>query len=187
MILLLAVTVLCVWCICTQVRVTRHSMMIQAINEEQERQAVQLAKHEEKLQKFYYRLEKAEDEIAHFTELFDRLEEQKAVALEEIESINSRLEHADGVLDPLNARDDDRFNVSSTNADGMLLYMDMYSSTLDDKRTAKQKHTDAEKLRKRKATLETKIIRLDNQMFSAEQRIKKALHDRDTARKQIGA
>lgn len=156
---------------------------------EQEKQAAQLAKHEKQIQDLYFKVEKCEDEIAHFTELADTLSEQRDAMLEEIDVITKRLEHAGGELDPLNASHDSRFAGSRkvTPASCAARYMDAFATTLDDKRTAKQKQADADKLSKRRDTLQGKVIRLNNQIFAAEQRVKKATHEKDTAEKALSA
>lgn len=156
---------------------------LERFDREQERQAQELARQEARLDNLYFKIEKAEDEILHFTELADRMEEQRDAMREEIAEIDKRLAHSGGELDPLNASRDGRF----CDADGAELFMDMYASTLDDQRTAKSKQTDVDKLRKRRETLQGKVIRLDNQIFNAEQRIKKANHERDAAHNQLGA
>lgn len=151
---------------------------------EQERQAQELSKQEQRLDNLYFKIEKAEDEILHFSELAERLEEQRDAIQEEIAEIDRQLEHAGGELNPLNARYDERFD----GEDGAELFMDMYASTLDGSaQSKKQKQADAEKLRKRRETLQGKIIKLDNQIFTAEQRIKKANYERDAAHNQLGA
>lgn len=150
---------------------------------EQEKQAAQLAKHEKQIQDLYYKVEKCEDEIAHFTELADTLSEQRDAMQAEIDTITKQLEHAGGELDPLNASKETRFD----GADGMMLYMDLYASTKDDTRTAKQKQADADKLAKRRDTLRGKVITLDNRIFAAEQRVKKATHEKDLAEKALSA
>ena len=156
---------------------------VEKLAREQEKQAAQLAKHEKQINDLYYKVEKCEDEIAHFSELAERLTEQRDAMQEEIYSINQRLAHADGTLDPLNASRDSRFSDES----GALLYMDMYASTLDNGKTARQKQADAEKLTKRRDTLQNKVITLDNRIFAAEQKMKKAMHEKEQAEKTLSA
>ena len=157
---------------------------LERFDREQERQAQELAKQEQRLDNLYFKIEKAEDEILHFSELAERLEEQRDAMQEEIAEIDRQLEHAGGELNPLNARYDERFD----GEDGAELFMDMYASTLDGSaQSKKQKQADADRLRKRRETLQGKMIKLDNQIFTAEQRIKKANYERDAAHNQLGA
>ena len=162
---------------------------VERLARESEKQAAQLAKHEKQIQDLYFKVEKCDDEIAHFTELADTLSEQRDEMQAEIDAITKRLEHAGGELNPLNASLDPRFvgGKRATPASCATRYMDAFATTLDDKRTAKQKQADADKLSKRRDTLRGKVIRLNNQIFAAEQRVKKAAHEKDAAEKALSA
>jgi len=167
----------------------RQCREVERLAREQEKQATQLAKHEKQIQDLYYKVEKCEDEIAHFTELADTLSEQRDAMQAEIDAITKRLEHAGSELDPLNASLDPRYvgGKRSTPASCATRYMDAFATTLDDKRTAKQKQADTDKLSKRRDTLQGKVIRFNNQIFAAEQRVKKAVHEKDNAEKALSA
>lgn len=148
----------------------------------QEQHSAQLAKHEEAINKLYFRIEQAEDIIAHHTEVLDLLTAQYEQVKAELDSINEKLFIANNGLNP------DEIARGDKGAWGMSddpeAYMDMFAKALDDKAKGKNK-ADTAKLEKRKTTLENKILTLRNKIFTSEQKIKKAECDKYTATKRV--
>lgn len=138
---------------------------------EQDRQAAQLAKHEDLIMKLNYRLEKAEDQIFHFTSVLEGLENDRDAILVELTSINEKL----------NAQNRKR----ELDAKFMTLGYDsaeMYAEVAGD---ALNKAKELDKMTKRKATLEGKLRVLDNSIFNTEQKIKKAEFDKYEAERKL--
>lgn len=148
---------------------------------EQAKQAEQLAKHEAEIQKLYFKVEKAEDEIAHFTSVLDSLNDTRDAIVSELADIERKLEMTKTVLDPLTASKMDEFD----GADGAMRYMDMFASYDPEQESKKAK--DAERLNKRKDVLSNKLTTTENRIFSAEQKIKKAEHDKFLAESKLSA
>ena len=147
-----------------------------------ERQRKEDAKRDAALENLAYRIDKAEDELHHFSAVLDAKNAQRDEAAQEIATIKNKLELLEQTLiDPRNAED----YVTAKEYDGpegAILFAERYAKALDTTQSDRKKAaTDAEKLRKRKATLENKIIQLDTQIFNTEQKIKKAQHDKYSA------
>ena len=147
-----------------------------------ERQRKEDAKRDAALETLAYRIDKAEDELHHFSAVLDAKNAQRDEAAQEIATIKTKLELLEQTLiDPRNAED----YVTAQEydgPDGAILFAERYAKALDTTQSDRKKAaTDADKLRKRKATLENKIIQLDTQIFNTEQKIKKAQHDKYSA------
>ena len=141
---------------------------------EQERQAAQLAKHEDQIMKMNFRLEKAEDEIYHFSSVLETLVSQR-------ESMQAEL---DSIIAKTTAQDEKRkldakfMELSYASAEK---YAEVAGNALNGQNQAKE----TEKMLKRKATLEGKLITLDNRIFTTEQRIKKAEYEKYEAQRKL--
>ena len=129
-----------------------------------------------------YKLSKAESEIEHYTDLANKLLEQRNKAQAELDSINRQVDYQTIVADPLAATFDPRIG---TNADQIEWFMDVFAKSLDDTRTAKQKQADLDKLNRKRDTLQNKIINIDNKIFSAQQRIEKARFDAEDMKRRL--
>ena len=66
-------------------------------------------------------------------------------------------------------------------------YQEKWSKAFDDKKSGKSKTSDVDKMQKKAEQLESKIIRLNNQIYSAEQRVKKASADKFRAERELSA
>lgn len=153
---------------------------------EQERQAAQLAKHETQIQKLYARIDKCEDDIAHFSGLADSYTAQRDRAQNELDALRERLSVAAGGLDPSEIAHGDMSKWGDTSDPEE--FMDAWSKAFDDgKKGKKAKTSDIDKMQKKADALENKIIRLNNQIYSAEQRVKKAAADKYQAEAALGA
>ena len=147
-----------------------------------EKQRKEDAKRDAALENLAYRMNKAEDELHHFSVVLDAKNAQRDDAAQEIESIKAKLELLEQTLiDPRNAED----YITAQEYDGpegAILFAERYAKALDTTQSDRKKAaTDADKLRKRKETLESKIVTLDEQIFKTEQKIKKAQHDKYSA------
>ncbi len=138
---------------------------------EQERQAAQLAKHEDLIMKLNYRLEKAEDEIYHFTSVLEGLENDKDAILAELSSINEKL-NAQNRKQELDAK------FMTLGYDSAEMYAEVAGDALN-------KDKELDKMTKRKTTLEGKLRVLNNNIFSTEQKIKKAEFDKYEAERKL--
>lgn len=158
---------------------TRVPIRISREDRAQDREAEKAARAAEKAEteteKQSYTIERCEDLIYHTLAVLDALNAQRDATLEELESVTERLEAHENGLDPLDASQDDRFRGEQ----GATLYMDLFSRTLSGEKKAKP--ADVDKLRKRKALLESKLVSLDGKIFTAQQKIKKAKFDRRAA------
>lgn len=158
---------------------TRVPIRISRVDHAQEREAEKAARVAEKAEadaeKQSYTVERCEDLIYHTLAVLDALNAQRDATLEELESVTERLAAHENGLDPLDACRDERFR----DAQGAALYMDLFSRSLSGEKKAKP--SDIDKLRKRKALLESKIVSIDGKIFSAQQKIKKAKFDRRAA------
>lgn len=143
---------------------------------EQEKQAAQLAKHEEQINKLYERVEKCEDDIAHFSELAEKYTAQRDKAQQQLDELRDRLNVANGGLDPEQIAHGDMSKWRDTSDAGK--YMEKWSKAFDDKKSGKSKTSDIDKMQKQAEQLESKIIRLNNNIYSAEQKVKKAKADK---------
>lgn len=153
---------------------------------EQERQAAQLSKHEAQINKMYARIEKCEDDIAHFSELADVYTAQRDKAQSELDTLRERLSVANGGLDPAEIAHGDMSKWEDTSDPEK--FMEAWSKAYDDgKKGKKAKTSDIDKMQKKADSLENKIIRLNNQIYSAEQRVKKAAADKYQAEAALGA
>lgn len=144
------------------------------LEKEQERQAAQLERHEDLIMKLNFRLEKAEDEIYHFTSVLETLVSQR-------ESMQTEL---DSIIAKTTAQDEKRkldakfMELSYASAEK---YAEVAGNALNGQNQAKE----TEKMLKRKATLEGKLITLDNRIFTTEQRIKKAEYEKYEAERKL--
>ena len=159
---------------------------------EQEKQAAQLAKHEaelrkqaEKINKLYERVDKCEDDIAHFSELADKYTEQRDAAQKQLDEIRERLCVANGGLDPEAIAHGSMSKWGDTS--NCEAYQEKWSIAFDDKKSGKSKTSDIDKMQKKAEQLESKIIRLNNQIYSAEQCVKKASADKFRAERELSA
>ena len=143
------------------------------IAKEQERQAAQLERHEDQIMKLNFRLEKAEDEIYHFTSVLETLVSQRESMQAELDSITAKTT----AQDEKRKMDAKFMELSYASAEK---YAEVAGNALNGQNQAKE----TEKMLKRKATLEGKLITLDNRIFTTEQRIKKAEYEKyETQRK----
>lgn len=144
------------------------------LEKEQERQAKELERHEDLIMKLNFRLEKAEDEIYHFTSVLETLVSQR-------ESVQTEL---DSIIAKTTAQDEKRkldakfMELSYASAEK---YAEVAGNALNGQNQAKE----TEKMLKRKATLEGKLITLDNRIFTTEQRIKKAEYEKYEAERKL--
>ena len=152
---------------------------------EQEKQAAQLAKHEEQISKLYERVDKCEDDIAHFSELAEKYTAQRDAAQRQLDELRDRLNVANGGLDPEQIAHGDMSKWRDTSDMGE--YMDKWSKAFDDKKSGKSKTSDIDKMQKQAEALENKIIRLNNNIYSAEQKVKKAQADKYRAEAALSA
>lgn len=182
--ILLSVAVYCVlrrWLLFGRTVREEPSVPIQISREERirereaEKNARAVEKAEDEMEKQSYTIERCEDLIYHTLAVLDALNAQRDATLEELESVTERLAAHENGLDPLDASRDDRF----CGEQGATLYMDLFARALSGEKKAKP--ADVDKLRKRKAILESKIVSIDGKIFSAQQKIKKAKFDRRSA------
>ncbi len=138
---------------------------------EQDRQAAQLAKHEDLIMKLNYRLERAEDQIFHFTSVLEGLENDKDAILAELTSINEKL-NAQNRKQELDAK------FMTLGYDSAEMYAEVAGDALN-------KDKELDKMTKRKTTLEGKLRVLNNSIFSTEQKIKKAEFDKYEAERKL--
>ena len=138
---------------------------------EQDRQAAQLAKHEDLIMKLNYRLEKAEDEIFHFTSVLEGLENDKDTILAELTSINEKL-NAQNRKQELDAK------FMTLGYDSAEMYAEIAGDALN-------KDKELDKMTKRKTVLEGKLRVLNNSIFNTEQKIKKAEFDKYEAERKL--
>ena len=149
---------------------------------EQKRQAEQLEKHEEQILKLSYKIEKCEDDIAHFTKLLDTLTVQRDSYQAELDDVNEKLEIRSIGLNPDRIAHSVDFRKWESPEKAME-YAEKVSQTIgEDKRKAAKIE---EQLSKKKTTLENKIITLDGKIYSAEQKIKKAEHEKFMAEQKL--
>ena len=163
-------------------RLNEEAKRIDVLEIEQGKQAATLAKHEKAIQSLNYRIEKAEDEIYHYSEVLENLTRKREKAQDEVTAIRNSLS-AESVLAEIASKKLDGRNSSAES----MQYMAAYAEAIDDKRTEKQKAADKAKLLKRAESLENQIEKLDNQIFSTEQRIKKASNDKYIAERELAA
>lgn len=154
----------------------------EVLRKEQDKQAATLAKHEKAIQNLNYRIEKAEDEIYHYSEVLENLTRKREKAQDEVTAIRNSLS-AESLLAEIASKKLDGRNSSAE----AMQYMAAYAEAIDDKRTEKQKAADRAKLVKRAESLENQIEKLDNQIFSTEQRIKKASNDKYISERELVA
>ena len=138
---------------------------------EQERQAAVLEKHEDLIMKLNYRLERAEDQIFHFTSVLEGLENDKDAILAELTSINEKL-NAQNRKQELDAK------FMTLGYDSAEMYAEVAGDALN-------KDKELDKMTKRKTTLEGKLRVLNNSIFSTEQKIKKAEFDKYEAERKL--
>lgn len=161
---------------------------VEKLAREQEKQAAQLAKHEQQIQDLYYKVEKCEDEIAHFSELADRLTEQRDAAQAEIDAITAAL-----ALNDFNPRLDPRYEEIPDALRGLsdgefaVKFTELAASKIGDDRNKTDIAKQNAKLEKRRDTLQNKVIALDNRIFAADQKMKKAMHEKEQAEKTLSA
>lgn len=160
-----------------QARLAREQIRMAA---EQERQAALLEKHEEELRKLYFKIDQAEDIIAHHTEMLEMLNSQRDAVSAEIKEITDKISICEDELDVYKASKDSQFS----GVDGALLYMDKFAIAKEQQGHSR-KSADVEKLRKRKTTLEGRLLTLESKIFSTEQKIKKAEYDKYEAQRKI--
>lgn len=148
--------------------------------------SAQVMQNETEIRKLYFRIEQAEDIIAHNTEMLALFTSQRNSILSEIESIDKaiRIEHD---LDVYNAMNDPKFTNphGRTVGDGATAYMDMSAQSDGYKSGTRRPKVDVEKLRKKKTSLEAKLLSLNKSIFSAEQKIKKAEYDKYEAERKM--
>ena len=128
----------------------------------------------------YYKYDKAEDEIARFNKVLESLIEEKTEAEEELARVKKALS-AEDIKDEIRNKES-KNNKNWRDASGYdadaLRYMDACAEDIGDTRTPKQRASDRAKLEKKAETLKTKVKKYDAQIFTAEQKIKKAKHDK---------
>ena len=142
-----------------------------------------LKKHDEEIEKLQFRLDKAEDEITHFSYVLEMLTAKRDEMVFELGGINRALFAVKDSLNPTEIA----HNVSAEQFDGesgAMEYMRRYSASLDNK-DKKKASAEIEKMRKRKATLEDKILTQNGKIFSVKQKIKKAEFDRDETKRKM--
>ncbi len=144
------------------------------LEKEQERQAAQLERHEDQIMKLNFRLEKAEDEIYHFTSVLETLVSQRESTQAELDSIIAKTT----AQDEKRKLDAKFMELSYASAEK---YAEVAGNALNGQNQAKE----TEKMLKRKATLEGKLITLDNRIFTTEQRIKKAEYEKYEAQRKL--
>lgn len=155
------------------------------LRREQEKQTEQLAKHEKRIADLEHKMSKAEDEIIHFSDLLEILISKRDEMSFELGTINRALLSRKENLDPT----DIAHNKSLKQFDGgkgMAEYMEAYvnkGNESENKKAAKE----VEKMQKRKAVLEEKLISQNNKIFSAQQKIKNAQHIKEMASREIEA
>lgn len=152
---------------------------------EQAKQAAQLARHEEQINKLYERVDKCKDDIAHFSELAEKYTAQRDAAQRQLDELRDRLNVANGGLDPEQIAHGDMSKWDETSDMGE--YMEKWSKAFDDKKSGKSKTSDIDKMQKQAEQLESKIIRLNNNIYSAEQKVKKAKADKYRAEAALSA
>lgn len=138
---------------------------------EQDRQAAQLAKHEDLIMKLNFRLERAEDQIFHFTSVLEGLENDKDAILAELTSINEKL-NAQNRKQELDAK------FMTLGYDSAEMYAEVAGDALN-------KDKELDKMTKRKTVLEGKLRVLNNNIFNTEQKIKKAEFDKYEAERKL--
>ena len=137
-----------------------------------------LEKEEAAAQKDSYRLDKAEDEIAYFTTVLESLEEKRGCAEAELKDINARIaaREFNPRLDPRNESDFATVMTHYDGPSGAIRFMNKADKVND---TAKKAiAAELEKLKRRRVTLLKTLETLEAKIFSTEQKIKKAEHER---------
>lgn len=145
----------------------RMAKELDRVTKEQARQAAVLAKQGEEIRKFSYRLEKAEDEIARFTEVLDSLADEKDSVESELADIDERISFRGKMLDARSDRDWEKLK-NCTVPETINACMN------------KNDVTEAEliRLQRRRETLKRRLEALDGKIFNAEQKLKKAEYER---------
>lgn len=169
---------------------------------EQERQAKALEKEEKerkaadeklakaifalnkKLESACFRIEKAEEEIIRFRSVLESLKKDKKDGEKELEDVQHKLTLIDdwSCIDPRTDKgmafakkynDSDKFAKARDEYE-KLIGFDKKGNLLDPAKAQ-------EKLEKRKAAIVKKLNTIDNQIFTADQKVKKAYHDKLSA------
>lgn len=157
---------------------------------EQEKQRQDIVRHEEwlkkhdaEIEKLQFRLDKAEEEITHYSYMLEMLVAKNKEMSFELGGINRALLAVRDTLNPTEIAHNEGTEQFSGTA-GALEYMERYSASVDSK-DKKKASAEIEKMKKRKAALEDKILMQNNKIFSVRQKIKKAEFDRDETRRKM--
>lgn len=143
---------------------------------ELEKHEAWLRKHDEEIRKLHEKISTAEDQIEHFAQLAADLENDLDEFMNEIREIEEAL----SAKDTMNAIGSQKLkgyknwhDASGVDLDA-IKFMDASARKVGDQRTEKQKAADEAKMIKRRDSLKVKVRTLNNQIFSAEQKVKKA-------------
>ena len=139
-----------------------------------------------RIENAYYKLERAEDAIAHYTEIADGMEKDIASMQEELDNISKAVEIKKyQPKSPTTASPSvtsDRYNVDNSfwgSQPAILLFQNEHDSVVSD--------DDLQKMLKRKPILEKKIASAREKLYGVNQKIHKAIHEKKLAETIINA
>lgn len=159
--------------------IDRRAKAAEKAEKQQQREAAEV-------QKLYYKIEKATDEAEKAAHDLEEYAAQRDALQAELDSITQRLTVAgSGVLDPLEIVTDKRKRDLYDGESGAELFMEQYAQAIGEDQT--KKAADRSKMLKRQETITNKLRNLENKIFTAEQKAKKAAFEKYAAQQRLAA